>query len=84
MSRNEGGVGPARLGGRALRLANQRAVEIQASAVLVGHDWGATHTWNASLLRPDRFEAVFCLSVPYVPRGETSVFEKMRKSGHQG
>jgi pimeloyl-ACP methyl ester carboxylesterase len=54
-----------------------------SSAVLVGHDWGATHAWNASLLRPDRFEAVLCLSVPYVPRGEVSVFEKMRQSGHQ-
>jgi len=53
------------------------------SAVLVGHDWGATHVWNASLMRPDRFKAVFCLSVPYVPRGEVSVFEKMRKAGHQ-
>jgi pimeloyl-ACP methyl ester carboxylesterase len=53
------------------------------SAVLVGHDWGATHAWNAALLRPDRFKAVFCLSVPYVPRGEVSVFERMRKSGHQ-
>jgi pimeloyl-ACP methyl ester carboxylesterase len=52
-------------------------------AVLVGHDWGATHAWNASLMRPDRFKAVFCLSVPYVPRGDVSVFEKMRTSGHQ-
>jgi pimeloyl-ACP methyl ester carboxylesterase len=54
-----------------------------ANAVLVGHDWGATHAWNAAMMRPDRFKAVFCLSVPYVPRGDTSVFEKMRKSGHQ-
>ncbi len=53
------------------------------SAVLVGHDWGATHAWNAAMMRPDRFKAVFCLSVPYVPRGDVSVFEKMRKSGHQ-
>ncbi len=52
-------------------------------AVLVGHDWGASHAWNAALMRPDRFKAVFCLSVPYVPRGEVSVFELMRKSGHQ-
>ena len=52
-------------------------------AVLVGHDWGATHAWNAAMMRPDRFTAVFCLSVPYVPRGEVSVFERMRKSGHQ-
>jgi pimeloyl-ACP methyl ester carboxylesterase len=34
-------------------------------------------------MRPDRFTAVFCLSVPYVPRGDVSVFELMRKSGHQ-
>ena len=54
-----------------------------ASAVLVGHDWGATHAWNAALMRPDRFTAVFCLSVPYVPRGDVSIFERMRKSGHQ-
>src|ERR1700727_1325388 len=53
------------------------------SAVLVGHDWGATHAWNAAMMRPDRFAAVFCLSVPYVPRGDVSVFERMRKSGHQ-
>ncbi len=53
------------------------------SAVLVGHDWGATHAWNAALMRPDRFRAVFCLSVPYVPRGNVSVFERMRKSGQQ-
>jgi len=54
-----------------------------SSAVLVGHDWGATHAWNAALMRPDRFTAVFCLSVPYVPRGDSSIFERMRKSGHQ-
>jgi pimeloyl-ACP methyl ester carboxylesterase len=52
------------------------------SAVIVGHDWGATHAWNAAMMRPDRFKAVFCLSVPYVPRGDVSVFERMRKSGH--
>ncbi len=54
-----------------------------SSAVIVGHDWGATHAWNAALMRPDRFKAVFCLSVPYVPRGDVSIFERMRNSGHQ-
>ena len=58
------------------------ALEI-GSAVLVGHDWGATHVWNAALMRPDRFTAVFGLSVPYVPRGDVSVFERMRMAGHQ-
>ncbi|MGA7155650.1 MAG: alpha/beta hydrolase [Acidobacteriaceae bacterium] len=54
-----------------------------SSAVLVGHDWGASHAWNAAMMRPDRFTAVFCLSVPYVPRGEVSIFEIMRKTGHE-
>jgi pimeloyl-ACP methyl ester carboxylesterase len=53
------------------------------SAVIVGHDWGATHAWNAAMMRPDRFKAVFCLSVPYFPRGDVSVFERMRTSGHE-
>src|SRR5580692_7607804 len=30
------------------------------SAVLVGHDWGASHAWGAALMRPDRFKALFC------------------------
>ena len=53
------------------------------SAVIVGHDWGATHAWNAAMMRPDRFNAVFCLSVPYFPRGNVSVFERMRTTGHE-
>ena len=53
------------------------------NVVLVGHDWGASHCWGAALMRPERFKALFCLSVPYVPRGDVSVFEKMRKSGHR-
>jgi pimeloyl-ACP methyl ester carboxylesterase len=58
------------------------ALKLQ-SAILVGHDWGATHAWNAALMRPDRFRAVFCLSVPYVPRSDVSIFDKMRNSGRQ-
>lgn len=54
-----------------------------ATAVLVGHDWGAAHAWNAAMMRPDRFTAIFCISVPYFPRGEVSAFEKMRIAGHQ-
>src|SRR5207249_9836078 len=40
-----------------------------ASAVIVGHDWGAPVAWHAALLRPDRFRAVIGLSVPFRPRG---------------
>jgi pimeloyl-ACP methyl ester carboxylesterase len=38
-------------------------------AVLVGHDWGANVAWQAGRLRPDRFRAIACLSIPYRPRG---------------
>ncbi|MFE6973854.1 alpha/beta fold hydrolase [Streptomyces sp. NPDC057682] len=41
----------------------------ERSAVLVGHDWGATIAANSALLRPDVFRAVALLSVPYAPRG---------------
>src|SRR5437762_7111138 len=40
-----------------------------ATAVVVGHDWGAPVAWHAALLRPDRFRAVIGLSVPFIPRG---------------
>lgn len=51
-------------------------------AIIVGHDWGATHAWAAAMMRPDRFNAVFCLSVPYSPRGDASVLDAMRAAGH--
>lgn len=38
-------------------------------AVIAGHDWGAPVAWWAALLRPDRFQGVIGLSVPYSPRG---------------
>jgi len=41
------------------------------TAIIVGHDWGASIAWHAARLRPDRFRAVACLSVPYRPRGPT-------------
>jgi pimeloyl-ACP methyl ester carboxylesterase len=53
------------------------------TAVLVGHDWGASHAWNTALMRPDRFRAVFCLSVPYIPRGDKSIFDQIRAGGQQ-
>ena len=39
------------------------------TAVIVGHDWGATVAWQAARLRPDRFHAIAALSVPYRARG---------------
>ncbi|MDE5442700.1 alpha/beta fold hydrolase [Bradyrhizobium sp. CSA207] len=41
------------------------------TAVIVGHDWGASVAWQAALTRPDRFRAIAALSVPFRPRGKT-------------
>jgi pimeloyl-ACP methyl ester carboxylesterase len=41
-------------------------------AILFGHDWGAAIVWNTALLHPDKVRAVAGLSVPYMPRDETS------------
>jgi pimeloyl-ACP methyl ester carboxylesterase len=58
---------------RMLDLVDDNAAVVQAlgerSAVIVGHDWGATIAANSALLRPDVFRAVGLLSVPYTPRG---------------
>lgn len=39
------------------------------SAVIVGHDVGASVAWQAAQLRPDRVRAIAALSVPFRPRG---------------
>ncbi|MFJ3102715.1 alpha/beta fold hydrolase [Streptomyces sp. NPDC086835] len=58
---------------RMLDLVDDNAAVVHAlgerSAVIVGHDWGATIAANSALLRPDVFRAVGLLSVPYTPRG---------------
>jgi pimeloyl-ACP methyl ester carboxylesterase len=51
-------------------------------AVIVGHDFGASVAWNAALMRPDRFSAVFGISVPFTPRGARSILETMIGAGH--
>ncbi|HWE54871.1 MAG TPA: alpha/beta hydrolase [Acidimicrobiales bacterium] len=45
--------------------------------VIIGHDWGSPIAANSALLRPDVFQAVALLSVPYGPPGgrrPTTVF----------
>lgn len=53
------------------------ALEIP-TVTIVGHDFGASIAWNAALLRPDRFTAVFGASVPFSPLGGPSFLETVR------
>ncbi|MGO9560106.1 MAG: alpha/beta fold hydrolase [Acidimicrobiales bacterium] len=39
--------------------------------VIVGHDWGAPISWTSVLLRPDLFDAIALLSVPYASPSAT-------------
>ena len=48
---------------------------------VVGHDFGANIAWNAALLRPDRFTAVFGVSVPFLPLCGPSLLENIAASG---
>ncbi|WP_371671820.1 alpha/beta hydrolase [Streptomyces sp. NBC_00289] len=58
---------------RMLDLVEDNVAVVEAlgerSAVVVGHDWGATVAAHSALLRPDVFTAVGMLSVPYTPPG---------------
>ena len=47
------------------------------TAVIIGHDWGATIAWQAARLRPDRFRAIVSLSVPLRPRGPARPTSRM-------
>ncbi|MEU2718128.1 alpha/beta hydrolase [Streptomyces sp. NPDC007205] len=52
----------------------------EESAVVVGHDWGATIAATSALTRPDVFRAVGLLGVPYSPPGgprPSDVFARM-------
>ncbi|WP_052865322.1 alpha/beta fold hydrolase [Streptomyces niger] len=52
----------------------------EETAVVIGHDWGATIAANSALLRPEVFTAVGLLSVPYTPPGgprPSEVFAQM-------
>ena len=49
-----------------------------ATAVIIGHDWGAPIAWNTAMLRPDVFTAVAGLSVPFAPPSEMKPSVAMR------
>lgn len=41
----------------------------KTEAHLVGHDWGSPVAWTTALLRPDLFQTLTLLSVPYIATG---------------
>lgn len=49
--------------------------------VVVGHDFGANVAWNAAMMRPDRFRAVFGMSVAFQRPGGPSFLDKLREAG---
>jgi pimeloyl-ACP methyl ester carboxylesterase len=46
-------------------------------------DFGATVSWSAAMMRPDLFDAVFCLSVPPVLPGGPSMLERLKSAGRE-
>ena len=56
------------------------ALQIE-TATVVGHDFGASVAWNAAMMRPDRFTAVFGMSVPFLPPGGKSFLQQLRDAG---
>lgn len=63
-----------------------KALQPDAPAILIGHDWGAPIVWNTALSRPKAIQAVAGLSVPFsgVPqRPFTEIFkEAFTDKGH--
>lgn len=51
------------------------------TAILVGHDFGAVAAWTAALIRPDRFRAVFGLSVPPFDFDGRNFLSELREKG---
>ena len=51
------------------------------TVTIVGHDLGASVAWIAALLRPDRFTAVFGVSVPFALLGGPGLLKEMAAAG---
>lgn len=54
-----------------------------ADCVVVGHDFGASVAWNAAMMRPDRFRAVFGMSVAFQRLGGPSFLDRLREAGRE-
>lgn len=55
----------------------------ETQSFLIGHDWGATVTWAAAMMRPDLFPAIAVLSVPRRARGPARPLDILRRQGIQ-
>ncbi|MEV0123799.1 alpha/beta hydrolase [Streptomyces sp. NPDC050703] len=73
---------------RMLELVEDNAAVVHAlgeeSAVVVGHDWGATIAAHSALVRPDVFRAAALLGVPYTPPGGPRPSEVFAGMGGEG
>ncbi|WP_055703245.1 MULTISPECIES: alpha/beta fold hydrolase [Streptomyces] len=73
---------------RMLDLVEDNAAVVRAlgeeSAVVVGHDWGATIAAHSALVRPDVFRAAALLGVPYTPPGGPRPGEVFARMGGGG
>ena len=49
------------------------------TAVVCGHDWGAPVAWNCAVMRPDIFQAVVALSVPWGRRGANPPLKSLKE-----
>ena len=67
--------------GDAIALLDYFEVE---QAVVVGHDWGSFVASHVALFRPDRVRGVCLMSVPYQPRGDLSIVERIRTTDPEG
>lgn len=56
------------------------ALQVETVTV-VGHDFGASVAWNAAMMRPDRFTAVFGMSVPFLSPGGKTFLQQLREAG---
>jgi pimeloyl-ACP methyl ester carboxylesterase len=56
------------------------ALQPDAPAILIGHDWGAPIVWNSAYTRPERFSAVAALSVPFTGVPERPFTDTFRRA----
>lgn len=52
-----------------------------ADCTVIGHDFGANIAWNAAMMRPDRFRAVFGISVAFRRLDGPSFLDRLREAG---